>query len=233
MDKATPKGVASGVPEENKGWLASRFAELSTALKMFLILSFGLLPLGLIAIFASIENARENSAERTQQTLSRLEIKAQRLNALLLRTDDTIRAASAAVELTDPASGVCERTLQRLASEGRAPGRYALFAADGSLRCASSGYEPSSVGNPRDQRSVVQIADDGNALLLALFDRPGVLVGTAEFPRSALAGLTFIPGTTGSFDLELVQGARKMVLRDGYQGGRFVQSVRGTEPVAD
>jgi HAMP domain-containing protein len=200
---------------------------------MLLILSFGLLPLGLIAIFASIENARENSATRTQQTLSRLEIKAQRLNTLLLRTDDTIRAASAAVELTGPTSGVCERTIQRLAREQRAPGRYALFGGDGALRCASPGYAPAAVANPRDQRSVVEIGDGGETLRLALFDRPGVLVGTAEFPREGLAELTFIPGTTGNFDLELVQGSRRMILRDGYQAGRFVQTVQGSEPVAD
>jgi hypothetical protein len=34
------------VPEQYKGWVPSHFARLSTALKMFLILSFGLLPLG-------------------------------------------------------------------------------------------------------------------------------------------------------------------------------------------
>ncbi len=221
------------MPQEDKGWFASRFAGLSTALKMFLILSFVLLPLGLVAIFASIQNARENRAERTQQTLSRLEIKAQRLNALVLRTDDTIRAASAAVALTDPGSGICERTLQRLAREQTAPGRYALFGGDGSLRCASPGYVPSAVANPRDQRLVVEVGEAGDVLRLALFDEPGLLVGTAEFPREGLANLTFIPGTTGNFDLELVQGSRKMVLRNGYQGGRFVQTVQGTEPVAD
>lgn len=221
------------MPQEEKGWFASQFAGLSTALKMFLILSFGLLPLGLIAVFASVENARENRAERTRETLSRLEIKAQRLNGLLLRTDDTIRAASAAVELTDPRSGVCERTLQRLATEGRALGRYALFGGDGTLRCASPGYTPAAVGNPRDQRAAVEISKEGDALRLALFDRPGVVVGTAEFPRGSLAGLTYIPGTTGNFDLDLVGDGRKMVLREGYRAGRFVQTVQGGQAVAD
>ena len=45
------------------GWFASRFGRLSTGLKMLLILSAGLFPLGLIAILASIQNARESAAE--------------------------------------------------------------------------------------------------------------------------------------------------------------------------
>jgi signal transduction histidine kinase len=221
------------VLQEDKGWFVSRFAGLSTALKMFFILSFVLLPLGLVAILASIESARDNRAERTEQTLSRLEIKAQRLNALLLRTEDTIRVASAAVALTEPASGICERTLQRFAGAQNTPGRYAFFAGDGSLRCASPGYAPAAIANPRDQRSAVEIGRGGETLRLALFDAPGVLVGTAEFARQDLADLTFIPGTTGNFDLELVQGNRKMVLRRGYEGGTLVQTVQGSERVAD
>ncbi len=219
--------------QEDKGWFASRFAGLSTALKMFFILSFVLLPLGLIAILASIESARDNRAERSEQTLSRLELKAQRLNALLLRTEDTLRVAGAAVALTPPASGICERTLQRFAGAQLVVGRYAFFAEDGSVRCATPGYTPAAVANPRDQRSVVEIGPGGNSLRLALFDAPGVLVGTAEFSRQSLSELTFIPGTTGNFDLELVQGKRAMVLRRGYDGGAFVQTVQGSERVAD
>ena len=52
----------NGVATEAKGWLASRFARLSTGLKMLLILSAALFPLGLIAILVSIESARREEA---------------------------------------------------------------------------------------------------------------------------------------------------------------------------
>ena len=45
-----------------------RWARLSTGLKMLLILSLGLLPLGIIAILASIENARANRSQAEAQT---------------------------------------------------------------------------------------------------------------------------------------------------------------------
>ena len=52
------------VNDEQTGWVASRFARLSTGLKMLLILSLGLFPLGLIAILASLQSARDNVVSR-------------------------------------------------------------------------------------------------------------------------------------------------------------------------
>src|SRR5688500_6233174 len=92
-------------------WFGLWFARLSTGIKMLLILNLALFPLGLIALFTSIESARDNSAKRAEQSYSRLEIKAQRLDELLTRSSDMIRAASAAIALAPTTSGVCEQTL--------------------------------------------------------------------------------------------------------------------------
>ena len=127
---------------ENKNWFQRRWAELSTGLKMMLILSAGLLPLGIIAILASLQNAEENNARRLAETQARVEIKAQRLNSTLSRSALTIRAASAAIARTSADSDICEITLQRLSSVQATAGQYALFAGDGTLRCASPGFLP-------------------------------------------------------------------------------------------
>src|SRR5207253_7452864 len=124
-DKASFRGVRKIVNRDNQTWIGARFAQLSTGLKMLLILSFGLFPLGLIAVVASIDSARQNMADRRDDTFTRLEIKAQRINAALDRSAITIGAASAAIDSTEAGSGVCRRTLGRL---GRSNARYALFA---------------------------------------------------------------------------------------------------------
>ena len=217
---------------EGKGWLASRFVRLSTGLKMLLILSLGLLPLGLIAILASVESARGNADKRAEQTLARLDIKAQRVNTLLARSVSTIRAASAAISLTEPGSGVCANTLQRLARGQSVPGRFALYAADGSLRCATPGYAPVPLANPEQRRSVIEITPDGELLRFALFDDQGAIEGMGEFGRHGLAELTYLPGTTPDFDLELIQGERRMRLRNGYEARPLQRAVRSTAAVA-
>ena len=221
------------VNAENKGWFGSRFTRLSTGAKMLLILSLALFPLGLVAILASVQSAQQKNEDRTHQTMARLEVKAQRINATLARSIVAIGTASGAIALAPPGSRVCEMTLQRLES-GPLPGRYALFAGNGEQRCATTGFTPVAHGGryPRDH-SIAEITPDGKALQLFVFGRSGMLEGIAEYSRDTLAALTYIPGTSTAFDLTLSQPGRRMVLRNQYQGGRFVQTVTAAESLAD
>ena len=220
------------VDSDTQGWFASRFAQLSSGLKMFLILSLALFPLGLIAILASLQSASENSERRSEQTLARLEIKANRVDSLLARSSGTIRAASAAIALSPAGVDVCNLTLDRLARAQSSNGRYALYGRGGRLACATPGFAPPTIANPAAKRSVVELSPDGEKLRFALFGDDGVLEGTGEFDRADMAKLTFIAGTSGAFDLELYDGPRTMMLRNGYQEGPLLQKVTGTQPVA-
>ncbi|PWG03198.1 histidine kinase [Sphingosinicella humi] len=200
---------------------------------MLLILSLGLAPLGLIAILASIESARDNNTDRAQQTLSHLDIKAQRVSSLLSRSASTIRAASAAIALTPVGSGVCQSTLLRLHRAQTWPGRFALYGSDNNLRCTTPGFVPPAVAPADGKRSLIEISENGEALRFALFDDSGRLEGIGEFSREALADLTYLPGTDGNFDLTLIGGGREMQLRDGYEPGPLVNTVTGTVSIVD
>lgn len=218
--------------DDRRGWFTSRWGRLSTGPKMLLILSLALLPLGIVAIFASIYSARENNAHRAEQTLERLDVKAERLNELLARSMGTMRATSAAVATAPPASPICETLLRRLASLQPAPGRYAFYGRDNRLRCASPGFMP-AVGRRDRSGQTVEISPDGRTLRLTLFGDPGIVEGVAEFDREALRDLTFIPGTRADFNLELIGGGRRMMLREDYRPVPFVQTVSDTAPIAD
>ncbi|HEY7810306.1 MAG TPA: histidine kinase dimerization/phosphoacceptor domain -containing protein [Allosphingosinicella sp.] len=218
--------------KKQTGWFGARFARLSTGAKMLLILSLALLPLGLIAVLASLQSAKQNSADRREETLSRLEIKAQRINAALSRATITIDTAAAAIAVAPLRSRICETTLARL-EQGPAHGRYALFGAGGRPACASSGMRlPPETAPAAGNATTAELLPDGSALRLTVFGTEGRIQGVAEFPRAMLSELSFIPGTSRNFDLELVQSGRRMVLRDGYDGGAFMQTVRGSAPVA-
>jgi two-component sensor histidine kinase len=221
------------VTREDKGWVTSRYARLSTGLKMLLWISIWLLPLGLIAILASIDSARQNSAERHEDMADRLDLKAQRINEALLRSEITIGAASAAIELSPEGSGVCATTLRRLA-RSPVPARYALYSAGNRLRCASPGLvPPARLPNPRRDRSVARIDPGGETLQLYMFDENEGLEGIAEYPRAALAELSNPAEPNNGFDLELRQGDRKMVLSDRLAGGALGRPMHDSKPVAD
>ena len=222
------------VSAESNDVATSRFARLSTGLKMLLIMSVALLPLGFLALLASLQTAKENSRKRIEDTEARLEIKAQRINSSLSRSALTIRAASAALAAAPADSAICETTLRRLMSAHALPGRYALFGGDRSLRCATPGFTPpAELLDSQGKRSRVELSDGGDALRFAVYDERGGVEGMGEFPRAGLAEFTYIRGTPPDFDLELAQGERRMLLRDGYQGGPLVQTVRAEAPLAD
>jgi two-component sensor histidine kinase len=220
------------VATEPKSWLASRFARRPTGLKMLLICSAALFPLGLVAILASVQSAEQKRADRKEETLARLELKAQRLNSAFSRSVLTINTASVAVALTAEGSGVCQTTLRQL-EQGPVPVRYALYSAGGRLRCASAGFVPSP-GPAKAPRSgtIARIRDDESALSLYVFGPGGTLEGVAEYSREALRNLTYLPGTRPDFNLDLGDGARRMVLRSDFKGGAWRQRVQSTESVA-
>ncbi len=200
---------------------------------MLLILSLALLPLGIIAIAASIYSAHENSLQRIEETLSRLEDKAERLEGLLARTAGTMRPASAAVVAAPPDSPICERVIARLSTVQSTPGRYALFGSDGQLRCATAGFTPPALRAPDRSGQTIEISPDGRTLIVALFNDEGVPEGVAAFDREDLNALAFIPGTRADFNLELIGGGRRMLLRDDYRRVPFVQTVSDSAPLAD
>ncbi len=217
---------------DSKSWLASRFARLSTGLKMALIFSAALFPLGLIAILVSIQSADEKKADRFEETRSRLELKAQRLNSAFSRSVLTINTASVAISLTPGQSRVCQTTLRQL-EQGPVTVRYALFAEDGSLRCASAGFTPAIEGaRARRSGTIARLQSDGAALNLFVFGSGGDLEGVAEYGREALSDLTYIPGTSRDFNLDLSDGRRRMVLRSDFKGGAWRERVQATQSVA-
>jgi hypothetical protein len=221
------------VIQEEQGWFASKWGRLSTGWKMFLILSLGLLPLGLIAILASVESARENSAQHAEEVRARVQFKAQRINNAISRSVLTIRAASAAIIVGGGNSSACQTTLNRLERAQASQGRYALYGGDANLVCSSGGFTPpQKIVRPEAAGSLVQIDSTGDLLRFALFDERGRIEGYGEFSRESLGQIAELPGTKTRYDLDLLQGNRQMVLRDEYEGGALTRTIQTSAPVA-
>ena len=219
--------------QENRGWVAARAAGLSTGLKMLLILGVGLLPLGIVAVLASVYNARDNWTRDEIQMRAVLATSAQRLNVAVLRTAVIVRAASPALTLAPAGSELCARTIERLTPLQPAPVRYAIYAAGGEPLCASPGYrpDPALAGRP-GAHSRVTITPDGGQLRFVLYDERGRLEGAGEFDRESLARLVTPGADAGDLDLDLVQSNRTMALHRGPGPGRFQREVTLGQRVA-
>ena len=220
--------------QDRQGWPGRRWARLGTGSRMLMILAMALMPLGLVAILASLYSARENSEYRVEQTLVRLDSKTRRLNDLLERSRGTLRAAAAALDAAPPDPAICERALARVASLQPIRGHYAFFDAAGELRCASPGFAaaPARPMAARGLDQLVEISGGGNVLRQTIFGDRGGAEAVAEYRREDLAELTFLSGTRADFDLEIFDRNGRMLLREDYRQVPFVQTVTDSAPIA-
>jgi len=202
-----PHASADGTPEK-----LSRWNRLSTGLKMWLILSLGLFPLGVIAVLASIDNARADRDQANVEVRALLAEHVQRFTLAMSRNATAIRVArDAMIESSDP-SGVCSRTLERLANRPYTPGRFGLYGQAAEPLCVSWGFSPAPAP-PATGPGRAVILPGGERLVIYLFSRSGEIEGVAEYGRDVLAAVVDTPRLPEDFALELVQQDRIMPLR--------------------
>ncbi len=210
----------------------TRWERLSTGLKMWILLSLGLLPLGVIAVMASVDNARASreSAQKSAQALLAQHV--QRFTLALSRNAFTIRSGRDALLVFGEAGGICERTLARLGRFPNVPGRFAIYGRNPAAPCLSPGFTPPAAPAARGEIGRALIMPGGNQLEIFLYDPAGALEGITEYDRETLARTVGEPRLPGDFALELVQGDRVMRLRAMSPEGERAPQVTESNPFA-
>jgi two-component sensor histidine kinase len=206
----------------------SRWERLSTGLKMWIILSLGLLPLGVIAVMASVDNARANRDNAQREAQALLAQHVQRFTLALARNAFTIRFGRDTVLVFGENDDICQRTLGRLNRFPNVAGRFAIYGRNPARPCISSGFTPPPAPAARGQIVRGVILAGGNQLEIFLYDPNGAVEGITEYDRATLARTVDEPHLAGDFALELVQGDRVMQLRamspEGEQAAGVEQS---------
>ncbi len=215
---------------QENGWIAARLGRLSTGLKMLIILGLGLLPLGIVAVAASLNSARDNRTRADVEMQALLEATAQRLDVAVTRSVAAVRAASPALAYAPPGAGVCERTLARLAPLHVAPIRFAIYDPErGRPLCSTGGYVSPGPDAARGG-SRLEITPDGEFLRFFIVDERGRLEGAGQYRREALATLVETRSDV-PFELHLVQGDRDMHLRSAGEPGRLQRVVERRQTI--
>lgn len=210
----------------------SRWERLSTGLKMWIILSIGLLPLGVIAVVASVDNARANQAQAEVEAQALLAQHVQRYTLALSRNSFTIRAARDAIIAAGDPAGICRRTFDRLNRFPNTKGRFAIFGAGPAPRCLSPGFAPPAAPAARGEIGRATIMPGGDYIVIFLYDPSGAIEGITEYRRDVLAATVDAPPLPGDFALELVQRDRIMPLRAMSPAGAQARQVSVENPFA-
>ena len=222
--------------DQSRGKAVAWFASLATKTKMLLILGLALLPLGVIAILASINSARTSRASDQVEAQAVLAIATQRLSSVITRAGVTIRVTSGAVIDADPAAAerACERAAAQLTENNREPVRFALYAPGNRLVCRTQGFEPSPLPllPPTGTVSLARIDPQAGYLSFILFDNQGAGQGQIVLPASLLTAMTRPEQIGFPYELDLVGEGGTIKLFDAFDEAAAPRQVMLTEELS-
>ena len=196
---------------------------------MLVILSMALLPLGLIALFASMESAQTNRLYRESEARMMASNSARKINGEIAGITLALRSALVA---GPPMAAACRRATAALPSTQHGIVAVAIYAANGHRICADSHFGSGAGQPPRGQIGAeAQLLESAGTLRVTV-GGPGGAFAVGELPAHAIARQARPLDTPGSYALTLKQGSAQLHLSDASAGGPLDRRVIALVPVA-
>ena len=189
---------------------ADRFARLSTAAKLLLILTVAILPIGLALVWLGFTGIREANAALKGNSEDKAHDAAVAIDSLIARNALALRVAAAGGIDGDNA---CDETAEALLTAPAISRRFALRSANGEVICAYGGFVPKNPDPfvaPGDIR--VWIDPSGQELAVRVGVNGGMATASipaAELRSAGLAsehGIRYLAVSDGKSDIRLIGG---------------------------
>jgi len=212
--------------------IAAPFGRLSTGIKMLLILSAALMPLGLIALFASLESAQANRLNREAEARLTASDSARNLSMLISRDTLLLRAAMMQMQAGVYEQGACRRALDMLAAAQRPAVSFAFADPKGNRVCSTAEFSAGAIDPPPSGIGTeVRLLPDQQTLRFTFVSIAGV--GSGELPAASLLDAARPRLAEGRYGLLLRQGDATITLASGSGGGPLAQTIRVASPVSN
>lgn len=196
------------------GPFSDRFARLSTGIKMLLLLSLALLPLGLIALIASMQTTRTADLQRRATLRVALSESVRRFGAETAVDVTTLKSSVNLLERGGNESEICARTLSVLATAYGEPTRFAIYTRGGRESCATPDFDAPQVDLQHARRVVPLVGPRG--LEIVVPSDTGAFIGVAWYPRDLLDRIVRPAGFNVPYSIHLRQGGRDLPLIENY-----------------
>jgi two-component sensor histidine kinase len=191
------------------------FSRLTTAAKMLLILGLALFPLGLVALLASVDAARDGRAERETQARAVATESAATLNRLLGNDLLALKLALEAGDLSGDRRMACS-LLARVGSMDTSLrlDRFAVFGPDGRAACVrGETATAASALRPIDGSARLILDPSQRALRFGIGPGDSFAIGAVNL--SSMRAATRGSGDASGVDLRLQQGDRQLQVLEG------------------
>jgi two-component sensor histidine kinase len=194
---------------------------------MLIIMTVALLPLGIIALFASIQSAHDKRLQHEADARLIATAEARQIDLAVIRSANVVRAAAFAAG-TEPAR--CRQVLAQASKGFPSDARLAFFGPDERLRCATKGFAARDIPPARGSIGIE----------LLLLDPPGGIrftagandgsYGVGELSQAQLS--RSIGASGGTQSVALRQGAAILPLIAAHRAGALDQRITVSAPIA-
>ncbi|UVO51638.1 histidine kinase [Sphingomonas sp. SUN019] len=192
---------------------SSALARWPTGAKLFLILSVALLPLALIAIFATLKTTQIAETE-TRSRLRVAAVESSRAIAIELIGDMTaLRVAVDALERDAADAPSCARAQGVFAQQAANGVRFAIFDRLGRPVCGAAFSGATDTAQAAREAAVAGHLVPGEGLLLGVAGRARTVSAAAYFPGPFLARLSEPSGFASPYAATLVRDGDGLILR--------------------
>jgi two-component sensor histidine kinase len=184
------------------GIFARYFADLPTGIKMLCIISVALIPLGLIALLASLQSNRTADLQRRADLRVAVTEVGRKLGGELGADISALSVAANTIAAGGPGDEACTRLQIILHSRAARPSGMALIGSDNSIVCATRQYRsgpPPFLPERSDPRGI--LSDHG--VEIRVFSQSGTAAAVAFYPASAIANVVRPIGIPVAYTLTL------------------------------
>jgi signal transduction histidine kinase len=209
--------MASDVPTRAvTAAVMDRFARLSAGYRLIIFLSLALLPLGMLAVIASVQASRSADLERRASVRVVAAEGARRLASELAVDRTALHSAANLLERGEDAASICARTQSVLATSFGEPTRFALVSRTGRMICGSPEAARHLSGANLNADMGVRL---DNGMTMTFPGDTRAIVGIARYPRDQVIRMARPLGFTVPFSLTMAAGDEVLPLVEEFQPG--------------
>lgn len=193
------------------GMLARRFADLSTGLKMMVIISIALIPLGVIALLASLQSNRTSDLQRRADLRVAISEVSRKLGGEIGSDISALRFAADVVAAGGRDYEACSRLQTVLVSRAAKPSGFAIIGPTGANICATGSYRAGPapfLPEAAPPRAVFK--NDG--IEIRVFSQSGTAAAVAHYPAATVAKFVRPIGIAIPYSLELMDESDELTL---------------------
>ena len=204
-------------------------SRLPTGAKLFLILSAALLPLALIALFASLQTNRTVDQQAAAQLRVAANEASRSLSIELVGDMTALRVAANALE-RDPADAPsCARVQGVFASQLAADARFAIINPGGSVLCGDMAAIAANQLTVPGHITAHILAGEG--LVLSVASDNGGVTASAMFPSEMIGEVTRPSGFVPPYSAALVRGGERLELQTLTSRGPLDRMEHASAPI--